>query len=69
MSSGTSSLCRCVVLEDAQALSLWPHPIYLVTFRDWGGPVSEQGSPEHFHSPQDLVVRGVGVETGGRACL
>lgn len=31
----------------------------------WGGPVSEQGSTEHFHSPQNPAVRGVGVETAG----
>lgn len=30
---------------------------------------SEQGSPEQFHSPQNLAVRGVGVETAGRARL
>lgn len=39
-------------------------PAFSVAFRDWGGPVSEQGSTEHFHSPQN-----VGVETSGRARL
>lgn len=44
-------------------------PNFSVAFRGWGGPVSEQGSPEHFLSPQNLAVRGVGVETSGRARL